>query len=138
MPYHVWAFGEFGDVAKLELVRYESNPGPLRDWEEGIRVNVVKGDTPATWETRQSAQAYGERYHRSFGFMVLKCRAAAGCPVCGMRRQPPPRDWQEEQLQRDARKLAHAERRKARARGIALRPMAQDVARAVVELRGDW
>ena len=135
MPFHIWSFGEFGDVARLELVRYESPPGPLRDWDDGIRSNVVKGDTPAVWEKRQSAQAYGERYHGVFGFMVLKCRAAAGCPVCGIRRQPPERDLREEQLQRDARKLAHAERRKARAKGLPLRPMAEDVEKAAAELR---
>lgn len=135
MPFHIWAFSEFGDVARLELVRYESAPGPLRDWEDGIRSNVVKGDKPAVWEKRQSAQAYGERYHGAFGFMVLKCRAAAGCPVCGIRHQPPARDWRELELQRDARKLAWAERRKARAKGIQLRPMAQDVEKAAAELR---
>ena len=135
MPYHVWVFGEFGDVAKLELVRYESNPGPLRDWEDGIRVNVVKGETPAAWDTRQSAHAYGERYHRSSGFMVLKCRAAAGCPVCGISRQPPARDWREVQLQRDARKLAHTTRRIRRAHGQPMAPMAEDVERAAASLR---
>ena len=119
----------------VELVRWESNPGPLRDWEDGVRVNVVKGDTPAAWENRQSAQAYGERYHGVFGFMVLKCRAAAGCPVCNIQRQQQERDSREEQLQRDARKLAHTTRRIRRAHGQPMAPMAEDVEKAAAELR---